>query len=118
MKDNNTIEKESLSKEEIIKIKKDADELLSAFNYNPYALNLDIINMKDFYCRGYAKRFKEDKVVIDKLIEDNALLLEALKNLVQLKKCKDKNGKDEHYVKSQPIAWKNAKEAIKKATSK
>ena len=42
-------------------------------------------------------------------------LLEALQNLVQLKEWKDRNGKDEHYEKSQPIAWDAARAAISKA---
>jgi hypothetical protein len=44
----------------------------------------------------------------------NKELVGALEQLVQLKKWKDKNGKDEHYEKSQPIAWINAKEALAK----
>ena len=42
-------------------------------------------------------------------------LLEALQNLVQLKEWKDRNGKDEHYKKAQPIAWDAARAAISKA---
>lgn len=42
-------------------------------------------------------------------------LLEALQNLVQLKEWKDRNGKDEHYEKAQPIAWDAARAAISKA---
>lgn len=44
----------------------------------------------------------------------NKELVTALDELVQLKNWKDKNGKDEHYVRSQPIAWSNAKEALAK----
>ena len=50
-----------------------------------------------------------------KLIATAPELLEALQNLVALKESKDKSGKDEYYLKSQPIAWENAKKAILKA---
>lgn len=33
----------------------------------------------------------------------------ALTELIQVKEWKDKYGKDEHYLKAQPIAWGNAK---------
>jgi hypothetical protein len=39
----------------------------------------------------------------------------ALEHLIQLKDWKDKHGKDEHYLKAQPIAWDNARKALKKA---
>ena len=42
-------------------------------------------------------------------------LLEALQNLVQLKEWKERNGKDEHYEKAQPIALHAARSAISKA---
>ena len=44
----------------------------------------------------------------------NKELIEALHELVQLKDWKDKNGKDEHYVRSQPAAWENARKALAK----
>lgn len=44
----------------------------------------------------------------------NKELVQALNELVQLKDWKDKNGKDEHYVRSQPTAWENAKKALAK----
>jgi len=52
-----------------------------------------------------------------KLIAAAPNLLKALQELVEVKDWKDKNGKDEHYEKSQPVAWKNAKAAIAKAIS-
>jgi len=50
-----------------------------------------------------------------KLIASSPALLEALRELVQLKEWKDKYGKEHHYLKSKPIAWGNAKKAIEKA---
>ena len=44
----------------------------------------------------------------------NKELEEALKQLVQLKDWKDKNGKDEHYVRLQPVAWEDARKALAK----
>lgn len=44
----------------------------------------------------------------------NEELVEALEQLVQLKDWKDKHGKDEHYERSQPVAWGNARKALLK----
>lgn len=44
----------------------------------------------------------------------NKELVEALEALVQVKDWKDKHGKDEHYERSQPIAWGNARKALLK----
>ena len=52
-----------------------------------------------------------------KLIAAAPELLEALQELLQVKEWKDKNGKDEHYLKAQPVAWQNAKAAINKAVN-
>ena len=65
--------------------------------------------------------FYEGRTITDeakanaKLIAAAPKLLEALQNLVELKESKDKSGKGENYLKSQPIAWENAKKAISKA---
>ena len=65
--------------------------------------------------------FYEGRTITDeakaksKLIATAPELLEALQTLVALKESKDKSGKDENYLKSQPIAWENAKKAISKA---
>lgn len=50
-----------------------------------------------------------------KLICASKDLYFALKELIQVKEWKDKNGKDEHYLKAQPIAWDNARKALEKA---
>lgn len=42
-------------------------------------------------------------------------LLEALQDLVNLKKWKDKHGKDEHYENSKEMVWLAARAAICKA---
>jgi len=42
-------------------------------------------------------------------------LLDALQQLIIVKEYKDKNGKDDTYLKAQPIAWDLAKKAIEKA---
>ena len=41
-------------------------------------------------------------------------LFGALEELVQLKEWKDKHGKDEHYLKHQPMAWVYAQSLIQK----
>jgi hypothetical protein len=45
-------------------------------------------------------------------------VVEALENLVQLKRWKDKHGKDEHYVRNVDSAWQKAFEAIDNLTKK
>jgi hypothetical protein len=45
-------------------------------------------------------------------------VMEALENLVQLKRWKDKHGKDEHYVKNVDSAWQKAFDVIDKYTNK
>lgn len=44
-------------------------------------------------------------------------IYEALEDLIQVKEWKDKNGKDEHYLKAQPVAWENARKAIDKVNN-
>ena len=48
------------------------------------------------------------------LIASAPELLEALFELVSLKKWKDEFGKDEWYLEKQPIAWKNAEKVLEK----
>jgi len=42
------------------------------------------------------------------------LLYSALKNLVELKERKETIGKDDCYLNEQPIAWEEAKRALRK----
>lgn len=42
------------------------------------------------------------------------LLYSALKNLVELKERKETIGKDDYYLNEQPIAWEEAKRALRK----
>lgn len=76
-----------------------------------------VVNDKTSVCH----LFYEGRTITDeakanaKLIATAPELLEALQNLVALKESKDKSGKDENYLKSQPIAWENAKKVISKA---
>lgn len=41
------------------------------------------------------------------------LLYSALKNLVELKERKETIGKDDYYLNEQPIAWEEAKRALR-----
>ena len=44
----------------------------------------------------------------------NQELVEALDELVGLKRYKDANGKDEYYIKHQPLTWEKARQALVK----
>lgn len=48
-----------------------------------------------------------------KSLEREKKLVEALEELVKLKRYKDKVGKDFHYNERQPIAWEKAETALK-----
>jgi len=61
------------------------------------------------------ERLKEQ---IEGMKRDNGYLLESLQELIQVKDWKDKYGKDEHYIKAMPLAWKNAKELVSEYESK
>ena len=54
---------------------------------------------------------------LTKLFVSSHKLLDALQQLLIVKEYKDKNGKDEIYLKSQPIAWELAKKAVFEALS-
>lgn len=54
---------------------------------------------------------------LTKLFIASPKLLDALQQLLIVKEYKDKNGKDEIYLKSQPIAWELAKKAVLEALS-
>src|SRR5690606_28002819 len=46
-------------------------------------------------------------------IEEYARLREALEELIQLRDWKDRNGKDEHYLKARDLVWSQARQALK-----
>lgn len=50
-----------------------------------------------------------------KLVSVAPDLLEALYELISLKKWKDEFGKDEWYLEKQPLAWINAEKVLEKA---
>ena len=54
---------------------------------------------------------------LTKLFIASPKLLDALQQLLIVKEYKDKNGKDEIYLKSQPMAWELAKKAVLEALS-
>jgi hypothetical protein len=56
-------------------LKKDADKVAAHFGYKPDSLSLDVINVKDAYCNGYANGVKE-------LEERNKVLEDALQGIV------------------------------------
>jgi len=49
------------------------------------------------------------------LMANSYELLQSLQELFQVKEWKDKYGKDEQYLKLQPIAWSNAQKVLEKA---
>jgi len=57
---------------------------------------------------------QSDEIVFKnaKLISSAPKLLEALYELVSLKKWKDEFGKDEWYLEKQPLAWDNAQKVL------
>jgi hypothetical protein len=55
---------------------------------------------------------------LHKIAERCKKLESALEELIQVKDYKDKHGKDEQYKSAQPIAWKNAREALNKRSNK
>ena len=62
-----------------------------------------------------AKATEEINATKDRNIKLHNRIMEledALIELIQVKDWKDKNGKDEHYEKAQPLAWENARKAI------
>ena len=48
------------------------------------------------------------------LMANSYELLQALQELLQVKEWKDKYGKDEQYLKAQPVAWSNAQKVLEK----
>ena len=86
---------------------------IELFDYSTCEVGNDKTSVCHLFYEG--RKITEEAKANAKLIAAAPNLLEALQNLVALKESKDKSGKDEDYLKSQPIAWENAKKAILKA---
>lgn len=85
---------------------------IELFNYSTCVVGNDKTSVCHLFYEG--RKITDEAKANAKLIATAPELLEALQNLVALKESKDKSGKDEDYLKSQPIAWENAKKAILK----
>lgn len=75
------MESKLLTDIQIKKLKQDAEKVASEFGYNATSLNIDVINVKDAYCHGYANCYRENLTVInahDELVN----VLKAYKNMV------------------------------------
>lgn len=82
-----------------------------------YIETLDKTHRKTFIADiGGGLQSMEEIKANAKLIAAAPEMLYALKKLVNLKKYKEDNGKDDYYSEARPFAWKYAVEAIKKAT--
>ena len=86
---------------------------IELFDYSTCAVGNDKTSVCHLFYEG--RTITDEAKANAKLIATAPELLEALQTLVALKESKDKSGKDENYLKSQPIAWENAKKAISKA---
>ena len=86
---------------------------IELFYYSTCAVGNDKTSVCHLFYEG--RTITDEAKANAKLIATAPELLEALQTLVALKESKDKSGKDENYLKSQPIAWENAKKAISKA---
>ena len=86
---------------------------IELFDYSTCVVGNDKTSVCHLFYEG--RTITDEAKANAKLIATAPELLEALQNLVALKESKDKSGKDENYLKSQPIAWENAKKAISKA---
>ena len=86
---------------------------IELFDYSTCAVRNDKTSVCHLFYEG--RTITDEAKANAKLIATAPELLEALQTLVALKESKDKSGKDENYLKSQPIAWENAKKAISKA---
>lgn len=86
---------------------------IELFDYSTCVVGNDKTSVCHLFYEG--RTITDEAKANAKLIAAAPELLEALQTLVALKESKDKIGKDENYIKSQPIAWENAKKAISKA---
>ena len=86
---------------------------IELFDYSTCVVGNDKTSVCHLFYEG--RTITDEAKANAKLIATAPELLEALQNLVALKELKDKSGKDENYLKAQPIAWENAKKVISKA---
>jgi len=80
-----------------------------------YATNSDLEMICEVHNDRILHARSQDFKANANLIASAPELLNALYELIQVKEWKEKYGKDEHYLKAQPTAWKNAQEVIEKA---
>ena len=72
----------------------------------------EALNVGEFDRKLQSDAIKEASTRLAELEKENQELREVVENLVQLKRWKDKNGKDEHYVQNVDSAWQKAFEII------
>lgn len=95
----------NMSDNELIELAmKEISNLAKSYGNSHHMSIPPLITDTDMILGELARRFK-----------NRCGIKEALEELVQVKIWKDKNGKDEHYLKTQPVAWENAIKALENA---
>jgi len=80
-----------------------------------YATNEDLEMICQVWNDGLLHARTQNYDANAKLICSSPELLEALYELISLKKYKDEFGKDEWYLEKQPLAWINAQKVLEEA---